>query len=64
MAKVLGLDAGTNSLGWAIVEETETGYILEDKGVHIFQAIRTTKNRPYRIVPTHEPCVVAISGAV
>ena len=37
MAKVLGLDAGTNSLGWAIVEETETGYILEDKGVHIFQ---------------------------
>lgn len=37
MAKVLGLDLGTNSLGWAIVEESENGYSLIDKGVDIFQ---------------------------
>lgn len=37
MAKILGLDLGTNSLGWAIVEETEGGYTLTDKGVDIFQ---------------------------
>lgn len=37
MAKILGLDLGTHSLGWAIVEETETGYTLIDKGVSIFQ---------------------------
>lgn len=37
MAKVLGLDLGTNSLGWAIVEETEKEYTLLDKGVEIFQ---------------------------
>ena len=37
MAKVLGLDLGTDSIGWAIVEETENGYTLTDKGVDIFQ---------------------------
>lgn len=37
MSKILGLDLGTNSLGWAIVEETETGYALLDRGVDIFQ---------------------------
>lgn len=37
MSKVLGLDLGTNSLGWGIVEKTETGYELLDKGVDIFQ---------------------------
>ena len=36
MSKVLGLDLGTNSLGWAIVEKTEYGYSLLDKGVDIF----------------------------
>jgi CRISPR-associated endonuclease Csn1 len=38
MTKILGLDLGTNSIGWAIVEK-ETGdyYHLLDKGVHIFQ---------------------------
>ncbi len=34
--KVLGLDLGTNSIGWAIVEK-DTEAILVDKGVHIFQ---------------------------
>ena len=37
MDKILGLDLGTHSLGWAIVEETESGYTLIDKGVDIFQ---------------------------
>ena len=37
MSKVLGLDLGTNSLGWALVDESENGYTLIDKGVDIFQ---------------------------
>lgn len=37
MTKVLGLDLGTNSLGWAIVEEYDNGYSLIDKGIDIFQ---------------------------
>ncbi len=37
MAKILGLDLGTNSIGWALTEQTEDGYRLIDKGVSIFQ---------------------------
>ena len=37
MTKILGIDTGTNSLGWAIVQRTETGGQLLDKGVSIFQ---------------------------
>ena len=37
MTKTLGVDLGTNSIGWAIVEDTGNGYILEDNGVYIFQ---------------------------
>lgn len=37
MTKILGIDTGTNSLGWAIVEKTSDGYRLIDKGVNIFQ---------------------------
>ena len=37
MPKVLGLDLGTNSLGWALVDESDNGYTLLDKGVEIFQ---------------------------
>lgn len=39
MEKILGIDTGTNSLGWAIVERNESSntYQLKDKGVHIFQ---------------------------
>ena len=37
MTKILGIDTGTNSLGWAIVERTEEGCKLLDKGVSIFQ---------------------------
>ena len=37
MGKVLGLDLGTSSLGWAIVEKEAEGTTLLDKGVDIFQ---------------------------
>lgn len=43
--KVLGLDLGTNSIGWAITEKTDNGYKLLDKGVDIFQeGVNRTKN--------------------
>lgn len=38
MEKILGIDTGTNSLGWAIVEKSDNDeYRLIDKGVNIFQ---------------------------
>ena len=37
MTKILGIDTGTNSLGWAIVEKQADEYNLLDKGVNIFQ---------------------------
>ena len=37
MAKILGLDLGTNSIGWAVVEKEDGEYSLFDKGVRIFQ---------------------------
>lgn len=36
MEKVLGLDLGTNSIGWAIIER-KSEVELVDRGVHIFQ---------------------------
>lgn len=38
MAKILGLDLGTSSIGWAIVEQHDSGYSLLEKGVDIFQS--------------------------
>ena len=37
MTKILGIDTGTNSHGWAIVEKKADEYRLLDKGVNIFQ---------------------------
>ena len=38
MEKVLGLDLGTNSIGWAVIGRNEDDTcMLIDKGVHIFQ---------------------------
>lgn len=37
MEKVLGLDLGTNSIGWAIVARDEQAQTLLNKGVSIFQ---------------------------
>lgn len=35
--KILGLDLGTNSLGWGLIEQNHEGYHLIDKGVCVFQ---------------------------
>lgn len=37
MAKILGLDLGTNSIGWAITEQQDDYFTLLDRGVDIFQ---------------------------
>ena len=34
--KILGIDTGTNSLGWAIVEKNNKVLTLLEKGVNIF----------------------------
>lgn len=45
MSKTLGLDLGTNSIGWAITEKNENEYKLLDKGVNIFQeGVNRTKS--------------------
>ncbi len=36
MARILGLDLGTNSIGWAIVDREGVDFSLIDKGVRIF----------------------------
>lgn len=36
MARILGLDLGTNSIGWAIVDNEKNSFSLIDKGVRIF----------------------------
>ena len=36
MERILGLDTGTNSLGWAIIEKDEKGTRLVHKGTNIF----------------------------
>ena len=37
MTKILGIDTGTNSLGWAIINKDAEGKHLLEKGVNIFQ---------------------------
>lgn len=37
MERILGLDLGTNSIGWAIVDHEDDNYKIIDKGVSIFQ---------------------------
>jgi CRISPR-associated endonuclease Csn1 len=44
MTKILGLDLGTNSIGWAVVEKNDGEFNLLDKGVRIFQeGVKTDK---------------------
>ena len=53
MAKILGLDLGTNSIGWAITEQHEDGYTLLDHGVDIFQeGVNRTKSGEEPMVKT------------
>lgn len=49
MTKILGIDTGTNSHGWAIVEKQADEYHLLDKGVDIFQegVLKTEKGKEY-----------------
>lgn len=44
--RILGIDTGTNSLGWAVVEREDNGlYKLIDKGSYIFQeGVKIEKN--------------------
>ena len=45
MERILGLDLGTNSIGWAITEHNDEQFTLIDKGVDIFQeGVNRTKN--------------------
>jgi CRISPR/Cas system Type II protein with McrA/HNH and RuvC-like nuclease domain len=37
MTRILGLDLGTNSIGWAVVDKEKNEFSLIDKGVRIFQ---------------------------
>lgn len=53
MARILGLDLGTNSLGWAITEQHENGFELLDRGVDIFQeGVNRTKSGEEPMVKT------------
>lgn len=53
MARILGLDLGTNSLGWAITEQHEDGFELLDRGVDIFQeGVNRTKSGEEPMVKT------------
>ena len=53
MAKILGLDLGTNSIGWAITEQHEDNYTLLDHGVDIFQeGVNRTKSGEEPMVKT------------
>ena len=53
MAKILGLDLGTNSIGWAITEQHEEGYKLLERGVDIFQeGVSRTKSGEEPMVKT------------
>jgi CRISPR-associated endonuclease Csn1 len=46
MAKILGLDLGTNSVGWAVVETSDNkDFRLLKKGVRIFSEANTAKDR-------------------
>lgn len=46
MEKILGIDTGTNSLGWAIVEKDGDEYRLLDKGTNIFsEGVKVEKGK-------------------
>ena len=53
MARILGLDLGTNSIGWAITEQQDDNYTLLDRGVDIFQeGVARTKSGEEPMVKT------------
>ena len=53
MTKILGLDLGTNSIGWAVTEQNDDTFTLLDKGVDIFQeGVALTKSGEEPMVKT------------
>lgn len=53
MAKILGLDLGTNSIGWAITEQQDDKFRLLGRGVDIFQeGVARTKSGEEPMVKT------------
>lgn len=66
MTKILGLDLGTASIGWALVERNDTEYALLDQGVDIFQeGVAREKNSespPCKTEPQPAPCAVIMPG--
>lgn len=63
MERILGIDTGTNSLGWAIVDKDENGYHLIAKGTNIFsegvkiekgiESSKAAERTDYRAVRKH-----------
>ncbi len=46
MTVILGLDLGTNSIGWAVIEKIGRKFYLKDKGVRLFQeGVKIEKGR-------------------
>ncbi len=46
MSKILGLDLGTNSIGWAVIDDEKEGNKLQDKGVLIFsEGVKSEKGQ-------------------
>ncbi|MFQ8826738.1 MAG: hypothetical protein ACLR76_04055 [Alistipes sp.] len=66
MTKILGLDLGTASIGWALVERNDTGYALLAQGVDIFQeGVAREKNSEKPAVQDRTaaaPCAVTMPG--
>lgn len=67
MTKILGLDLGTASIGWALVERNDTEYALLDQGVDIFQeGVAREKNSEKPAVQDRTaqpaPCAVIMPG--
>jgi CRISPR-associated endonuclease Csn1 len=47
---ILGLDLGTNSIGWAVVRQADEEMVLLDKGVHIFpKGVGEEKNNEFSL---------------
>ncbi|MCF6176313.1 MAG: hypothetical protein L3J71_11160 [Victivallaceae bacterium] len=48
--QVLGLDLGTNSIGWAVLQQNGNNFELHEKGVHIFpKGVGEEKNNEYSL---------------
>lgn len=62
MAKIAGLDLGTNSIGWAVVEtEDNKTFELVDKGVRIFQeGVKIEKGLKALKLPNVQPLEVPV----